>query len=60
MKIQISLLRGLMANSFLWILPEVFCAYTRTCFLLLPCTLLLVRDAAFHILLFSSCMVFLV
>lgn len=32
MKIQIfvlSLLRGLTANSFLWILPEAFYAYTR-------------------------------
>lgn len=44
MKIQISLLRGLMASSLLWNLPEVFCVYMHIHSLLLPHTLLLVPD----------------
>lgn len=58
MKIQISLLRGLMASSLLWNLPEVFCVYMHIHSLLLPHTLLLVPDYIYDISFFSSYMVF--
>lgn len=58
MKIQICLLRGLMANRVLWILPEIFCTYGHIYSLLLSHTLLLAPDNEFHIAFISRCMVF--
>ena len=50
MKIQISLQRGLMANSLLWILPEVFCVYMHNipCFSLTLCCWCLTTYLASH------------
>ena len=58
MKIQICLLRGLMANRVLWILPEIFCTYGHIYSLFLSHTLLLAPDNEFHISFISSCTVF--